>query len=163
MASLLPEITSFKTGDDDFKGIEGFDDNALLMSLLEDSQGDHESNDKRLRSVIQSLEAEINPNIMLDGYDLGMNPAEMPSDGEETNELFKMAEMESLEFELVDMEMVPSSPSDHHMNYWYTESSENDMVEFGVRDYFQVGHEALLEEHVYSSLWEETYDTIMYN
>ncbi|KAI5605208.1 hypothetical protein BDE02_01G336300 [Populus trichocarpa] len=166
MASLLPENISIKTGDDDFKGIEGYDDNALLMSLLEESQGDHESNEERLRSVIQSLEAEINPSIMSDGYDTAMDPAEMPRDGEDTDELFKTAEMESLglDFELVDMEVVPSSPSDHDMNYWYNmEPSENDIVEFGVRNYFQFGHEAALEEHRYSSLWQESYDIMMYD
>jgi hypothetical protein len=95
-----------------------------------------------------------------------MDPAEMPRDGEDTDELFKTAEMESLglDFELVDMEVVPSSPSDHDMNYWYNmEPSENDIVEFGVRNYFQFGHEAALEEHGYSSLWQESYDIMMYN
>ncbi|XP_011045592.1 PREDICTED: uncharacterized protein LOC105140446 [Populus euphratica] len=165
MASLLPENISIKTGDDDLKGIEGFDDDALLMSLLEESQGDHESNEERLRSVIQSLEAEINPSIMSDGYETAMDPAEMPRDGEDTDELPKTAEMESLglDFELVDMEVVPSSPGDHDMNYWYMEPSENDIVEFGVTNYFQFGHEAAMEEHGYSSLWQESYDITMYN
>ncbi|KAG6793712.1 hypothetical protein POTOM_002931 [Populus tomentosa] len=167
MASLLPENISINTGDDDFKGIERFDDDALLMSLLEESQGDHESNEERLRSVIQSLEAEINPSITSDGSETAMDPPEMPRDGDDTyNELFKTAEMESplgLDFELVDMEVVPSSPSDHDMNYWYMEPSESDIVEFGVRNYFQFGHEAALEEHGYSSLWQESYDIMMFN
>jgi len=43
------------------------------------------------------------------------------------------------------------------------EPSENDIVEFGVRNYFQFGHEAALEEHGYSSLWQESYDIMMHN
>ncbi|KAJ6751920.1 hypothetical protein OIU85_002346 [Salix viminalis] len=134
------------------------------MCLLEESQGEHESNEERLRSVIQSLEAEINPSVISDGCDTGRDPAEMPCDGEDTTELFNMAEMESLglDLELVDMEVVPSSPSDHEMNFiWCMEPSENYVTEFGFSNYFQFGHEAAMDEHGYSSLWQESYDIMM--
>lgn len=171
MASLLPENSGIHRSDD-LEGIEVSEINgALLMSLLEESPGD-DNDDEGLKSVMQSLEAEISP-IIMGNPDLGIK-SKLVSEEEDNHKLFMMDQMEGndclesldLNFGWVDIQTAPSSPSDD-MN-WYMEPSEiNEMdaiIEFGgVSDYSQICYAPPLDEAGYGSLWEETYDTIMYN
>ncbi|MBA0606246.1 hypothetical protein Godav_018749 [Gossypium davidsonii] len=63
------------------------------------------------------------------------------------------------------MEMVPSSPSDD-MN-WYVEDHVEDMsmdgyfVQFG--NDFPLNCYEIQPENGFTSLWQETYDTVIYN
>ncbi|XP_057505748.1 uncharacterized protein LOC130789040 [Actinidia eriantha] len=143
---------------------------ALLMSLLEESQGD-ECDDGRLNDVIRSLEAEIDPKMMMDSHDLSMENIEWGSESEDCQSLDaghihgQDCTMSSdLDFNWVDMEMSPFSPSDEMTN-WYMEPIDG-IIEFGgeIRDYSEIYYGVPLEEHAFgSSLWQETYASEMYD
>ncbi|XP_044504285.1 uncharacterized protein LOC123224635 [Mangifera indica] len=147
MASLVSETWAIVNGEDDSNGVEvsKFND-ALLLSLLEESNGE-EYNDEQVNRVIQSLEAEINANMLEASHDLAMEPDVQNC-------------LASMEFEWAEMELLPSSPSDG-MN-WCIDQSENELnflVENGdVSDYPQLYNIVPLEEHSFCSLWQETYD-----
>ncbi|GAV88108.1 hypothetical protein CFOL_v3_31531, partial [Cephalotus follicularis] len=154
MASLVPENLPCLYDEDELKAFEtlGVINGALLMSLLEESQGQEEQNDERLNSVMQSLEAEINPNIA----------REIDEDSQSSYvgrvDDYDRSVLSEVGFGWVDTEM-PSSPRDD-MN-WYPDPCEDEMhgiIEFeGVRDYSQFYYGVPLEEHSYSSLWHDTY------
>ncbi|KAL3736076.1 hypothetical protein ACJRO7_025083 [Eucalyptus globulus] len=137
----------------------------ILLSLLEESPQGEERDDEQLNDVIRSLEAEINLD-MVSGSDL---VGELESTGDSFEEhggrYTGGNSMEPLDFDWIDMEMVPSSPSDD-MN-WYMDRYEDDeimnnMVEFGViSDYSQIYCGIPLEEQGYGSLWQDTYDEMM--
>ncbi|XP_059664514.1 uncharacterized protein LOC132310349 [Cornus florida] len=170
MASALPENWSHINGSDDFDQFEVPEINtALLMSLLEESQVE-ECDDERLRSVIQSLEAVIDPN-RLDGHDSlvemewgsgNLNGCTTPSDGEQLNGQDCSTSLD-LDFSWMDVEMVPSSPSDEMTN-WYMDSfrdGTDGVIELG--DYSQICYGMPLEEHEYGSLWQESHSSVMYD
>ncbi|XWS27437.1 hypothetical protein CRYUN_Cryun26dG0115200 [Craigia yunnanensis] len=123
-------------------------DAALLISLLEESLSEEYCNDERVNSLMESLEAEIR----MENHGLCNIEGDM-----ESNDGFDC-------FEWTEMEMVPSSPSDDmnwYAEYHVEEISMDDLVEFGndlPQDYYEVPL-----EHEYSSLWQETYDTPIYN
>ncbi|KAJ0046270.1 hypothetical protein Pint_04914 [Pistacia integerrima] len=145
MASMVAETWAIINGEDDSNGVEiSKFNNALLMSLLEESYGE-EYNDEQVNRVIQSLEAEINANID-------------DEDGQNSSA--------SMEFEWAEMEPVPSSPS-YDMN-WFVDHCENEldlMVEYGdVGDYnSQIYSVVSSEENCFSSLWHETYEPVAYS
>ncbi|MBA0848772.1 hypothetical protein Goshw_006941 [Gossypium schwendimanii] len=121
-------------------------DAGLLMSLLEESQCEEYCNEEQVTSLMESLEAEIRMvnagSCSIEG-DIGRNNY----------------------FEWSEMEMVPSSPSDD-MN-WYVEDHVQEMsmdgylVQFG-NDFPLNCYESQLENG-FTSLWQETYDTAIYN
>ncbi|KAH1120658.1 hypothetical protein J1N35_003818 [Gossypium stocksii] len=121
-------------------------DASLLMSLLEESQCEEYCNEEQVTSLMESLEAEIrmvNAGSCSIERDIGSNNY----------------------FEWSEMEMVPSSPSDD-MN-WYVEDHVQEMsmdgylVQFG-NDFPLNCYESQLENG-FTSLWQETYDTAIYN
>ncbi|XP_050279665.1 uncharacterized protein LOC126720870 [Quercus robur] len=169
MASPVPENCAGNIVGSDIQGIEVSEiDSAILMSLLEESQGEERDED-RLNSLIRSLEEEINSNAM-DSQNSSMKPDFIVEDGQlcivgnkEGHDC--MVSQDQLEFGLIDMEPETSSPSDD-MN-WYMDLCENEMdgiIEVGgLSDYSHMYYGVSLEEQGYRSLWQETYDTVIYN
>ncbi|CAL5336154.1 unnamed protein product [Camellia sinensis] len=169
-------------GDDEFDRFEVPEiDTALLMSLLEESQVDQDCDDERLTSVIRSLEAEIefDPNMM-DGQDdhhLPLQPHHQrdgnlkgcqPSDGAQVDGGDCSDPHDDLDFNWMDVEMAPSSPSDDIAN-WYMDPYGGEMeriIEFidQARDYSHTSYGVPLEEHsgAYGYLWQETHTSVMY-
>uniref|UniRef100_A0A5B7ASK9 Uncharacterized protein n=1 Tax=Davidia involucrata TaxID=16924 RepID=A0A5B7ASK9_DAVIN len=166
MASSKPENWACINGNDDFDNFEVTEINgALLMSLLEESQGE-ECDDERLRSVIQSLEAEIDSNMM-DGHDSLVETewgSQLSGGGQVDGH--DCSTSHDLDFNWMDMEMVPSLPGDDMTN-WYMDPCGDEMdgiIEFGgVRDYSHIYYGIPLEENGCGSLWQETNATVMYN
>ncbi|KAF5204073.1 hypothetical protein FRX31_006340 [Thalictrum thalictroides] len=136
---------------------------AFLMALLEESH-EEEAEDGRLRSVIQSLEAEIDPSVEdVIWDDIGDSSS---------SSMFDMYDS----FDWIDIEMASStSPSDDGMGNWYVYSVENELVgmteyenpgssnieDFAslpkfkdIADFSQLGYE---DDQSYCSLWQETY------
>lgn len=133
-------------------------DGALLISLLEESPCE-EFNDEQLQSVMQSLEEEISVTTTVNHH-----CAMQPEFVSEVNRNCGNLEYNFGYFEWNDMEMGPSSPSDD-MN-WYIEhriEAMDEMMEFIGESYSQNYYavNVPLEEHGYTSLWQETYDTVM--
>ncbi|KAG4161024.1 hypothetical protein ERO13_D01G033400v2 [Gossypium hirsutum] len=121
-------------------------DAGLLMSLLEESQSEEYCNEEQVTSLMESLEAEIRM----------VNAGSCSIEGDIGSNNY---------FEWSEMEMVPSSPSDD-MN-WYVEDHVQEMsmdgylVQFG-NDFPLNCYESQLENG-FTSLWQETYDTAIYN
>ncbi|KAB2095478.1 hypothetical protein ERO13_A01G042800v2 [Gossypium hirsutum] len=121
-------------------------DAGLLMSLLEESQCEEYCNEEQVTSLMESLEAEIRM----------VNAGSCSIEGDIGSNNY---------FEWSEMEMVPSSPSDD-MN-WYVEDHAQEMsmdgylVQFG-NDFPLNCYESQLENG-FTSLWQETYDTAIYN
>lgn len=125
MASQVCENLAFINGDDEVKGMEVFEiDGGFLMSLMEEGPYDvrdnnNDNDDDRLDSIIRSLEAEINTNMM-DGPDSMSMESESMSNTEDFTLLRDMGQMDGqdywgpCDYEVgwVDMDVVPSSPSD---------------------------------------------------
>ncbi|TYH29815.1 hypothetical protein ES288_A01G042300v1 [Gossypium darwinii] len=121
-------------------------DAGLLMSLLEESQCEEYCNEEQVTSLMESLEAEIRM----------VNAGSCSIEGDIGSNNY---------FEWSEMEMVPSSPSDD-MN-WYVEDHAQEMsmdgylVQFG-NDFPLNCYESQLENG-FTSLWQKTYDTAIYN
>ncbi|MBA0637322.1 hypothetical protein Godav_025823 [Gossypium davidsonii] len=121
-------------------------DAGLLMSLLEESQCEEYCNEEQVTSLMESLEAEIRM----------VNAGSCSIEGDIGSNNY---------FEWSETEMVPSSPSDD-MN-WYVEDHVQEMsmdgylVQFG-NDFPLNCYESQLENG-FTSLWQETYDTAIYN
>ena len=160
-------------GDDVLEGIKisGFD-SAFLMSLMEEVQDHIEESDKeRLKSVIQSLEAEINSGKSYVDHD-SMN-MEWPdhrsiSNGEDrqscslgqTDDHDFLVSFDDLDMNgLIDMEVVPSSPS-HDLN-WYMYPGRDEISNDNFVNTY--GGVALDQAYGYNFLWQETtYDLVVY-
>jgi len=173
MAGSLPE-KAFINGVDE--GLDQFEvqeiDGALLMSLLEESNAE-DCDDDKLTSVIRSLEAEIDPNMM-DGHDLSMdlgwgsNPENFqPFDVAQVDDLDCSISHDLDDFDWMEMEMEmipPSSPSDE-MNNWYMDPCGDELdgvIGFGaVTDFSNMYYGVPLEELTYGSLWQETHNSVM--
>nr|DAD33859.1 TPA_asm: hypothetical protein HUJ06_012710 [Nelumbo nucifera] len=159
----------------EFEGMDVSEiDETLLKSLLEEAQVE-ETEDERLGCVIRSLEAEIDPNMMdgcgvtkpeLGGHgnceeDMGVGDGHNCSSGSCPSQQIIN------EFDWIDMDMGPSTPSDD-MGNWYMDSCAGEMVElveFGevISDYSQFYFGVPLDqEHAYSSLWQESYDSVIF-
>ncbi|MFQ6620940.1 hypothetical protein Gotur_002623 [Gossypium turneri] len=147
MARILTENPGLINGSNGVEEIEIPEiDAGLLMSLLEESQCEEYCNEEQVNSLMESLEAEIRMvnagSCSIEG-DIGSNDY----------------------LEWSEMEMVPSSPSDD-MN-WYVEDHVEDMsmdgyfVQFG--NDFPLNCYEIQPENGFTSLWQETYDTVIYN
>ncbi|XP_059283553.1 uncharacterized protein LOC132037112 [Lycium ferocissimum] len=114
-------------------------DSAILMSFLDEPQMEY-CDDEKLRSLIQSLEAELkypitimnNPSALnLDCYDTGSENS---------------SEIVDVDFSWMDMEMSLS-----------TSPSNNEMIDFQFgSDYSQILTCIPIEEEIYDSLWLQT-------
>lgn len=110
-------------------------DSAILMSFLDESHMEY-CDDEKLRSVIQSLEAELDPISVIN------NPAAPNLDCYNGD----------FDFSWMDMEM--SS---------YPSPRDAEMIEFQVgSDYSQIFTYIPIEEEVYDSLWLETDLSMVY-
>ncbi|TYJ48163.1 hypothetical protein E1A91_A01G041200v1 [Gossypium mustelinum] len=147
MALILTENPGLINGSNGVEEIEVPEIDAdLLMSLLEESQCEEYCNEEQVNSLMESLEAEIRMvnagSCSIEG-DIGSHDC----------------------FEWSEMEMVPSSPSDD-MN-WYVEdhvqeiSMDGYLVQFG--NDFPLNFYDIQLENGFTSLWQETYDTAIYN
>ncbi|KAL7186100.1 hypothetical protein ACSBR2_027956 [Camellia fascicularis] len=177
VVSVVTENWASINGDaDEFEKFEIPEiDSALLMSLLEESQADQDcdDDDERLMTVIRSLEAEIDPDVM-DGHDLDMdiewdsNLEGGRSTGQVEAQDWPTSKSDQLAFNwMEDVEMGPSSPSDD-MAIWYMEEpygvEMDGVIEVGgVGDYSHIYFGVPLEEHAYGSLWQETHASVMYD
>ncbi|PIA41579.1 hypothetical protein AQUCO_02200193v1 [Aquilegia coerulea] len=143
-------------------------DAALLMTLLEESHVE-EVEDGKLKSVIQSLEAEIgrsDEDAIWD--DIGDCSSSC---------MFDMYDS----FDWIDTEMASTSPNDDGMGNWYAYSVENELVgmtnfentgsnnidDFAslptfkdIADFSQFVYE---DDQSYCTLWQETYCSSMYS
>ncbi|OIT20348.1 PREDICTED: uncharacterized protein LOC109220296 [Nicotiana attenuata] len=120
-------------------------DSTILMSFLDESQTEY-FDDEKLRSVIQSLEAELDPNFITN------NPAAPNLDSYNRDFLFSnmgsedSSELIDVDFSWMDIE-ISSSPSPSNIK----------IIEFQVgSDYSQIFTYVPIEEEVYDSLWLET-------
>ena len=179
MASLgTSESWACINRDYEFEGIEvsGLNHEAFLMSLMEELQ-DHveESDEERLNSVIQSLEAEINScTTDADQQDSSMeSDHQSVSDGEDSQSC-SLGQMDGYDCaisfddldmnEWINMETEPCSPS-HEMNcyvYYDGEEMSNGVIGFGGvsttdHDYAHTYYGVSLDQQQgYNSLWQET-------
>ncbi|KAB2043725.1 hypothetical protein ES319_D01G038100v1 [Gossypium barbadense] len=148
MALILTENPGLINGSNGVEEIEIPEiDAGLLMSLLEESQCEEYCNEEQVNSLMESLEAEIR---MVNAGSCSTIEGDIGS-----NDYLEWSEME----------MVPSSPSDD-MN-WYVEDHVEDMsmdgyfVQFG--NDFPLNSYEIQPENGFTSLWQETYDTVIYN
>lgn len=158
-------------GHDEFDNFElPQDDEALLMSLLDDTQVD-DCDCEKLYSVMRSLEAEIDQQTIDDDQKSSSednnNWTSVLSDHDHDHAHFeghdKLRPDHGLDFDWMDM--VPSSPSDVMASSWYMDPCGDEMdavTQFGSgKDlyYFQHLNGISFEDHeCYSSgnLWQET-------
>ncbi|OIT27471.1 hypothetical protein A4A49_21804 [Nicotiana attenuata] len=142
MATLVPEMENWAciNGCNDLGNFDQSQiDCALLMSLLDDSQlgVEDEHDNKRLTSVIRSLEAEIDDQQVINGHDSfqdsqGRNSGEdwqLWEDSQYKSQDFLESEGLDLNWMALEMEIAPSSTSDD-MNFWYNHQV-HDMCKYG--------------------------------
>ncbi|KAK8648253.1 hypothetical protein V6N13_129012 [Hibiscus sabdariffa] len=141
MALVLTEKPGLIDGSDAMEEVDVPKlDAALLMSLLEESQCEEYCNEEQVNSLMESLEAEIR---------MASVEGDMESD-----DCFEWSEIET----------AASSPRDD-MN-WYVEDHVEEMamdgylVQFG--NDFPLNCYEIQSENCFS-LWQETYDTVIYN
>lgn len=152
---------------DNFESINAFDEHdtgALLMSQLLDESHFEDCDDERLSSVIRSLEAEIEPVMVIEDNDALM---ELEWDD-------NLADICKNNEDVINGQdcSTASSSDDDYDNYNWMEMEE--MNEFrGVGDYYYydhypqfVNHEDVhanysVEEQSYGSLWQDTNVLIM--
>lgn len=192
MVSVVSENWSNTKISDELEKIDvlDIDINALLMSLLQDSLVEN-GDDERLLSVIKSLEAEIidphNINHVMNVDDPISTVVEpMSSEGYledcQSSDAWQTNDQDcsisdgyhDLDFSWINGVEMVSSPMGDDINMWCMDPCgdhelDNRSVEFGeVRDYYYYCQQVFdvvvpLEEPGYSiSLWQETYDSVMY-
>ncbi|CAK7351699.1 unnamed protein product [Dovyalis caffra] len=139
--------------------------NAFLMSLLEETQGEDYDNE-RLSSLIQSLEAEIEPKRM-NGGDTSMEPMMGPNICQSCDaglvEGHDCWAADLINWNIdVEMDSPSTSSSDHddEVSFWYPLGDQmDDMTEFGgIRNYSGVYF-----DHGTIHLWQEPCDAAMYS
>lgn len=169
MASLEPENWgSVDGGDagDEFPEIDG----TLITSLLDEPYGGggggggggdgSEENEERLKSVMQSLEAEISPGNVVSGqedefggkygetcyYEGGGDMEQM--DGLNccisTNNIIN--NNNNVDFDWIGMEVEPSLSIDGLTNNWYVDHCRDDGMGSMTQDYSHFNYEIALEE-----------------
>ncbi|KAK4373998.1 hypothetical protein RND71_004675 [Anisodus tanguticus] len=133
MTTLVPEVENWACINGCNNDLSNFDhsqiDCALLMSLLDDSQGleDIDHDNEKLTSVIKSLQAEIDEQHMINDHDsvLGINNSEDWQLWEAGQRQISQDFLQSdgLDFNWMDIEMdiAPSSTSDD-MKFWYMDT-----------------------------------------
>ncbi|XP_022878655.1 uncharacterized protein LOC111396456 [Olea europaea var. sylvestris] len=171
MASMVADNWESIVCYDDFINNESsYIDQNILMSLLDESHNE-DCDDERLTNVIRSLEAEIAPNntdcYLSNNLKLESDPIECQSSSDESTNEQNFSKLHDLDFQWMDLEMVPSSPTSG-MASWYMGSYEQEMdamTEFdGLKFYSQISYETpLMEEHDFGLLWQETNDSQMKN
>lgn len=172
MASIVPENMSCTNNEERLIPEIPQRDDTILMSFLEDSVQLECCDDDRLNSVIQSLEAAINPGLMNDhgsnvddGYQLQdclfdqlMSIDEEYTYGDQDNSASQDLDFSWMDLEISSSSSSSSSPGDHGLSCWYEQVGEEDVEHNaaqygGVIDYSEI----LLEEPTCSSIWQETY------
>ncbi|KAM7498541.1 hypothetical protein LguiA_022955 [Lonicera macranthoides] len=151
MASLGPQNWGCINGQDDLDQFEVSKiDGALLLSLLDESQVDHDDQDcdnERLSSVIRSLEAEINQSsfMELEWDDNWVLPGGQV-DGQDCSS------SNGLNFDWRDLDEVDSVYVNRIQDHM------EGVIEFGgVKDYYsEYCYENPMEESGFDSLWHET-------
>ncbi|CAI9757162.1 unnamed protein product [Fraxinus pennsylvanica] len=164
MASMVADNWESIVGYDDFIDIESSHiDQSVLMSLLDESHIE-DCDDEKLTNVIRSLEAEITPNNTdyhsFDNLEWESDPIECQSSSDESMNNQNFSKLHDLDFQWMDLEMVPSSPA-AGMASWYMGPYEQELdavTEFGgLKNYSQIIYETpLMEEHDFGLLWPET-------
>lgn len=153
MAYSLPENWRCINADHLFEGIEEISEinTALLMSLLDESQGDQEADNDRLTSIIQSLEEEIHHHE----FELTIIPQEY--DHQLKGQDDGLASVDT-EFDWIDMEVMPSY---NHITSSYMDLCDGDLEMDGIIQYSQLNWDTTvsLEENGCNSLWQQTYDS----
>ncbi|PIA41573.1 hypothetical protein AQUCO_02200188v1 [Aquilegia coerulea] len=164
MASTLSDnLSSFPSNHLEFESMEMSEiDGDLMMALLEESNVEEAAEDERLGNVIRSLEAEIDR----------QESVGMPED---SHDCFGYSASNICDsFDWIDMEMASTSYDDVGKWYAYSSVDNNEtvdqMIEYGnnsnfalsqtfagMEDFSQLYH---ADEHMYSSLWQETYDPV---
>lgn len=152
--STAVETQSFNTSPDDFNDIEFSNiDYSLLISLLDDSPV--QGVDEDLRTVIQSLEAEIGTDDTFSNTNSdGFTEDYQSSDAEQLESC--ATSPDNLDFQFTDMEMAFDyhSECDNTDYFNFTDNMEN-MIEFvQERDYSHLYCEMPMEEAEYVSLWQ---------
>ncbi|KAI5662237.1 hypothetical protein M9H77_21560 [Catharanthus roseus] len=155
--------------DSNQENIPQIDSSILISTFLDDSQLEY-CDDERLRVVIQSLEAAITPiSINIDQVE----DTTMVFD-EEEQKIYSPFESSNDDLDLIswiDMEIFsPSSSSSSSSSSgdeisWYEQVSGDDeldmsyMIEYDAvcKDFLEISPMEM-EDHIYSSLWQETYD-----
>lgn len=184
MASVVPENWPLLTRNEhNFSALEAMetDENALLMSLLQDSQFE-DGDDERLLSVIQSLEAEIDHSVSMNDHDHNSSsPVPNLEDCQPSDEL-RMKDQhcpilldDHMDFNWInDAEMEISSPIGDGMNIWCMDMT-CDYHEFDNRvEFEQVGDYLNQNDHQHvfdleepagqnTSLWQETDEPVFYS
>ncbi|KAI4390166.1 hypothetical protein MLD38_002306 [Melastoma candidum] len=144
----------------------------ILDSLLEETQGD-EQDDVRLNSVIRSLEAEINPNLMVEYCDLLAQVelvGEPGMDSSSAGGTGGAGAGADMDFSWIELDMdrmgLGTSPSedlnwDINMNHLYGEN----MGEFEMGEYSQFSYPAgffyLEEQTPCRPLWQANCDDML--
>lgn len=183
MASVVPENWPLHSGNEhNFSALEAMetDDNALVLSLLQDSQFE-DCDDERLLSVIQSLEAEIDPNVTMNDHDHYISSVLPDLEHCQPSDTLQMKDQhcpivsdDQMDFSWInDAEMVISPVGDGR-NIWFMDMTcdyyeFDNKVEFKeVEDYFcQNSHQQVFdfEEPAgqNTSLWQQTYEPVFYS
>ncbi|KAK9070559.1 hypothetical protein SSX86_010961 [Deinandra increscens subsp. villosa] len=149
MASLIQENWVSINDQYNFDTFETLEiDDTLLMSILDEPHVEEECDNERLSSVIQSLEAEINP-IVIDDRDMSLE-LEWITDWENTHQLLTSQNyLKSYDTEYNWMEM-----DDTYMQGY--EDGMDGIIEFdSVKDFSQISYENNNQEHGYGALWQE--------
>lgn len=168
MASPVPDQNwACNVEDVEFQGV----DSAILMSLLDDSEGE-ENDEDGLNCLIRSLEAEIvNSNSTMDSHSTSsVERPELVADREDGQlEYYGQPQYcsmshDQLGFGGVDIPF-PLSPRDDLNRYMDPCEYEMDgIIEFGGLGEFSHTYCGIaLEEQGYRSLWQETYDSVMFD
>ncbi|KAF7836577.1 TRNA wybutosine-synthesizing protein like [Senna tora] len=163
----MDAIISKISCDDEIKEMEFLDiDDALLMSLMEESPCDQEryedDDGDRLDSIIRSLEAEINANAMNDLDSRSVN-SESINNTEDVTRMWDMGQMDGqdywnpCDFEMgwAEMDAMPSSLSDH--GSWCINPYEDEME--GITEIFDVSSN--FNNGYNHQFWQESYNSVI--
>ncbi|MCD7458813.1 hypothetical protein HAX54_039279 [Datura stramonium] len=170
MATLVPhEVENWTCINGCNNDLSNFDhsqiDCALLMSLLDDSQGleDIDHDNERLSSVIRSLEAEIDDQHMIKDHNSFQNSHQGSTNREDCQPWESIQcksqdflESDGLDLNWMDIEMdiAPSSSISDDMNFWYMDNSYGQDHE--AHDVYEYGYGAFpLEENDHNSWGQE--------
>uniref|UniRef100_A0A5B7CCB0 Uncharacterized protein n=1 Tax=Davidia involucrata TaxID=16924 RepID=A0A5B7CCB0_DAVIN len=157
MASLVPENWACTNSYDELTELDG----DLLMSLLEESQV-NDGDEERLRRVIQSLEAEIDP-IMMEGHNSLVEPKldGFPEDCQ-FSDASQVDSQDCLTSHDLDINWIDM---DDDMTNWCMDPCGGEMdgiIEFGgIGDYSHIFYGVPLEEQEFCSLWQESHESLV--
>ncbi|ONI12213.1 hypothetical protein PRUPE_4G151500 [Prunus persica] len=174
MASLLAENWSCMNNNmdmnDHFPGAAGAGtssnmSNALLMSLLEETQGDQDHDEERLRSLIRALEVELDPTTSEDHEIFMENPHQFGGISQEDFQPLDVGYVsggdfpgtDAAGFGWIDMEIGSSSQEGTGESVdWYMDSCLDDEIDCSSSN-FGGSTTTPFEENGYQNLWQETY------